>query len=408
MFHINDYVTSNKGKADIFARHYSKVSSLSFNKQERDEIRSTKKKLHAPGPDPECKLFSMLELKSAIRKMKRKGAPGDDDIPPPFLKELGPKALKELLDICNASFLHADVPQTWRHAVIIPLLKNAKPASDVESYRPISLTSCVVKVLERMISNRLYTMAEKNNWICNQQAGFRRGRSTEDQVIKLIQRISDGFQQRPKPLRTVMVLLDYSKAYDRTWKEKLLSKIHDLGAPRQITKWIAAFLQTRTAEVIINGTYSSRVRMKQGLPQGSVLAPLLFLLFINDIVKYIPDDVESPLFADDASLYTQHTDLVVAQEKLQVAVSAVERWSLENKLDLNLKKSCTYFFSTNTREAKWRPTIHLLGRKLKFGEGENEKDPKFLGVILDRTLSFQSMPTRCASGLKRDGRSSSA
>ena len=103
----------------------------------------------------------MLELKAAIRKMKRKGAPGDDDIPPPFLKELGPKALKELLDICNASFLHADVPQTWRHAVIIPLLKNAKPASDVESYRPISLTSCVVKVLERMISNRLYTMGRE-------------------------------------------------------------------------------------------------------------------------------------------------------------------------------------------------------------------------------------------------------
>ena len=111
LFHNNDYVTSNKGKADIFARHYAKVSSLSFNKQERDEIRSTKKKLHAPGPDPECKLFSMLELKAAIRKMKRKGAPGDDDIPPPFLKELGSKARKELLDICNASFVHADIPR---------------------------------------------------------------------------------------------------------------------------------------------------------------------------------------------------------------------------------------------------------------------------------------------------------
>ena len=77
--------------------------------------------------------------------------------------------------------------------------------------------------------------------------------------------------------------------------------------------------------------------MKQGLPQGSVLAPLLFLLFINDLVNHIPDGVESPLFADDASLYTQHTDLEVAQKKLQLAVSAVERWSLENKLDLNLK-----------------------------------------------------------------------
>ena len=143
-----------------------------------------------------------------------------------------------------------------------------------------------------------------------------------------------------------MVLLDYSKAYDRTWKERLLSKLHDLGTPRPTTRWIAAFLRTRTAEVVVNGTKSKRVRMKQGLPQGSVLSPLLFLLFINDINKEIPDNVQSLLFADDASLYTMHTDLNIAQDQLQVAVSAVERWSLDNKLDLNISKSCTYFLTT--------------------------------------------------------------
>ena len=215
--------------------------------------------------------------------MKRKGAPGADNIPPSFLKEMGPKARSELLAICNKSFAEADIPQMWRHGIIIPLLKHGKPASELESYRPICLTSCIVKLLERMISNRLYTMAERKGWLNNQQAGFRKYRSTEDQIIKLIQNISDGFQQKPRALRTVMVLLDYSKAYDRTWKERLLSKIHDLGTPRPITRWMAAFLRTRTAEVVINGTKSNQTRMKQGLPQGSVLSPLLFLLFINDI-----------------------------------------------------------------------------------------------------------------------------
>ena len=234
--HNGKTVTTNKAKADVFAKHYAKVSSLSFNKRERDEIRETKKKLYSHGPDLECPPFTMQELKAAIRKMKRKGAPGDDNIPPSFLKELGPKARQELLSICNLSFLEADIPQMWRHGIIIPLLKHGKPASELESYRPISLTSCVVKLLERMISNRLYTMAERNGWICNQQAGFRKHRSTEDQVIKLIQKISDGFQKKPHSLRTVMVLLDYSKAYDRTWKERLLKKIHDLGTPRTITK----------------------------------------------------------------------------------------------------------------------------------------------------------------------------
>ena len=137
----------------------------------------------------------------------------------------------QLLAICNSSLQDVDVPQLWRHGIIIPLLKQGKPASELASYRPICLTSCVVKTIERMICNRLYTMAEVNGWLCNEQAGFRKYRSTEDQIVKLIQRISDGFQARPQALRTVMVLLDYSKAYDKTWKERLLSKIHDLGTP---------------------------------------------------------------------------------------------------------------------------------------------------------------------------------
>jgi len=386
--HKGKTVTTNKAKADVFAKHYASVSTLSFNKAERDEIRHIKQKIHAPGPDILCQPLSMKEMKAALRKMKRRGAPGCDDIPPAFLKELGPKGLNELLTICNLSFTDADVPQVWRHGVIIPLLKRGKPASEVESFRPISLTSCVVKLLERMISARLYEMAENQKWLNNEQAGFRKGRSCEDQIIKLIQNISDGFQSKPMK-RTVMALLDYSKAYDRTWKERLLSKLHDYGTPRQMTRWIEAFLRTRTAEVVINGTRSKRVRMKQGLPQGSVLSPLLFILFINDITKDIPADVESPLFADDASLYATHEKLEVAEERLQVAVSAVERWSTDNKLDLNIKKSCTFFFSTNTHEANWRPNIQLFNQRMPFGDGPKEKNPKFLGVTLDRTLSFQ-------------------
>ena len=175
-----------------------------------------------------------------------------------------------------------------------------------------------------------------------------------------------------------MALLDYSKAYDRTWRERLLKKLLDLGAPRLMTRWISAFLRTRTAAVMINGTMSKRVRMKQGLPQGSVLSPLLFVIFINDIVDNIPEGVEAPLFADDASVYSMDEDLEVAQARVQVAVSAIERWSLDNKLDLNVTKSCTFFFSTHTGEAKWRPNITLLGKRMPFGEGGEGEEPEVL------------------------------
>ena len=105
------------------------------------------------------------------------------------------------------------------------------------------------------------------------------------------------------------------------------------------------------------------------------------------VSKQQPDDV-APLFADDASLYSQHADLLVAQGRLQVAVSAVEQWSTDNKLELNVDKSCTYFFTTDKKEYSWTPKIKLLGKEMKFGEGKNESDPKFLGVTLDKGLPF--------------------
>ena len=155
-----------------------------------------------------------------------------------------------------------------------------------------------------------------------EQAGFRKARCCEDQVLKLIQTISDGMQQKPGK-KSVMALLDFSKAYDRTWRERLLTKLCEYGAPMQIVQWIAAFLRTRTAEVMINNT-RKRVQMKQGFPQGSVLSPLLFLMYINDIGKNIPTDVDHILLADDASLVTMDTNLETASKKLQVEVAAVE------------------------------------------------------------------------------------
>ena len=274
--------------------------------------------------------------------------------------------------------------------MIIPLLKAGKPASELESYRPISLTSCVVKLLERLINNRLYFLAESKGWIADQQAGFRKHRSCEDQVIRLVHHASDSFQTKidNKTQRSVMALFDYSKAYDRTWREQLMIKLCDLGVPAPMIRWIRAFLTTRTAEVCVNGTLSKRVRIKQGLPQGSVLSPILFLFFINDLVDDLPEGVMCSLFADDAAIYCSHTSLEEAQKLLQKAVTVVENWSIKNKLDLNISKSCTFFFSTDPGEAKWRPNINLLGTKMRFGEGPKEKNPKFLGVTLDRTLSF--------------------
>ena len=279
-------ITSNKKKADAFVEQYADVSRLTFTKEERVLNRKAKSMLRNMqyADDEQGRPFEMEELESAIRKMRRKGAAGEDEIPPSFLKALGPLAKRALLKIFNLSFDNADVPQMWRRAIIIPLLKAGKAAGDLASFRPVSLTSCVVKTLERMVADRLYYIAETRGMFSDLQAGFRRGRSCEDQIRKMVQAIEDGFQAG-KMERSVLVMLDYSKAYDKVWQQRLLLSMEEKGVPMKFLKWIDAFLANRLARVRFQDATSKVRVMRQGLPQGAVLSPLLFLLFIDNLAK---------------------------------------------------------------------------------------------------------------------------
>ena len=178
---------------------------------------------------------------------------------------------------------------------MIPLLKAGKPAERVDSYRPVSLTSCLAKTMERLVANRLGYMAEARHWICDDQAGFRRMRSCEDQVLRLSQGISDGFQASP-PQRTVLALLDYSKAYDTVWREKLFAEMMDKGVPPRYVRWCAAFLRNRLARVRFNGVESKFHLLRQGLPQGAVLSPLLFLFFVDGVRQVLPRELSVSMY----------------------------------------------------------------------------------------------------------------
>ena len=249
MSHHGRVITDAKAKANIFVKHYARVSNLSMSAADRQLNIELKKRLDAPSTDDvSCSKFTMRELTSAINKMKCKGAAGPGNIPPIFMKALGPIALQELLAIFNESFRHTDCSRIWRVAVIIPILKAGKPASEVASYRHINLTSCVVKLLEQMLADRLYYIAETKNLFSPFQAGFRRGRSCKDQILRIVQEIEDGFQKKPM-LRSVLVLLDFSKTYDTVWRQKLLLRMLDMGISITIICWLCSFLNGRRARV---------------------------------------------------------------------------------------------------------------------------------------------------------------
>ena len=387
-------ITSNKKKADAFIEQYADVSKLSFDKEERLTNRRAKNLLRKSQHvgDESTRPFVMEELEKAIQKMRSKGAAGEDEIPPSFLKALGPLAKEALLDIFNQSFDDASVPQMWRRAIIIPLLKAGKAAGELASFRPVSLTSCVVKTMERMVGDRLYYIAETRGMFSDLQAGFRRGRSCEDQILKMVQAIEDGFQKK-KMERSVLVMLDYSKAYDKVWQQRLLLAMEEKGVPMKFLKWIDAFLGNRLARVRFQDATSKVRVMRQGLPQGAVLSPLLFLFFIDNLAKELPSETLNALFADDVTALATARTKEEAVHMAQKTVDIVAEWSRQWKLDLNATKSEVAFFSTYTKESTFVPSIKLRHNEfhLLFDEGDEftfRATPRLLGVILDRQLCF--------------------
>jgi ribonuclease HI len=380
---------TDAAKADGFVKEYAAVAKLKVSKDEKKAMRPTLKTVKGTcgccsGEDTSgvCSPFTPSELKRALNKLKVCKAAGADEVSNEMLKQLGDRGRQALLSICNMSWLRKEVPSDWRRATIIPILKAGKPPEKTSSYRPISLTSCVAKLMERLVQERLVYQLETKNVLNEDQAGFRALRSTEDQCIRISQAIADGFTAKK---RTVMVLVDFKRAFDTVWQLGLMKKMLDLELPQCYARWTRQFLSDRYARVSYGVAKSGYKRFEEGLPQGAVLSPTLFLCFINDITKELPEGVGVSLFADDLALWTQDADIDVAEVLMQKALDALERWSLRWKLEISTEKTEAMLFTNASAEAGRRPSLELLNTELVYNP-----NPKFLGVTYDRTLTFSA------------------
>ncbi len=210
--------------------------------------------------------------------------------------------------------------------------------------------------------------------------GFRKGHSVEDQILRFTQRISYGFHKKET---SDLVLLDFSKAYDTVWRQRLLQSMLDIGVPAQYVLLLQDFLRNRQARVRFNGQLSKSRKMCQGLPQGSVLAPLLFLFYINNLAPLLHPDLTVSMYADDVSILASDSRRERAEEMAQDAVHTVHKWSQEWKLNLNGDKSEVSVFSKRKYDIGWTPKITIGGNTIRC-----ENFPRLLGVTLDRNLTF--------------------
>ena len=188
-----------------------------------------------------CSDFSSQELSSALLSLSST-ASGPDGITYPLLTHLPQAGRDYLLHIFNLSWTTSTFPAAWKQSTVIPILKAGKPSSSPSSYRPISLTSCISKLFEKMVLARLSYFLEANNILTPVQAGFRPGRSTVDQVLLLSQSIADGFHRRKPGARTVLAMVDFAKAFDSVWHSALLSKMLSLGLPHRFVHWTRSYL----------------------------------------------------------------------------------------------------------------------------------------------------------------------
>ena len=324
--HNGNLLTEASTKAETLNTQFSSV----FTKEHFDDFPADKgPSPHSTVPDLTlstegiCNLLAQLDVHKAV---------GPDFITARILKETRHAIAPLLYTIFSSSLLTGVVPRDWRSANVIPIYKNGNHQDPV-NYRPISLTSIVSKLFEKIVALHITNHLEHNATLYDLQHGFRRQRSCESQLLSLVH---DLMVHSDCNIQTDLILMDLSKAFDRVPHERLLYKLHWYGVRGHILDWIRAFLTDRTQQVVLDGATSTTVPVGSGVPQGSVLGPLLFIIYINDLPDYIKH-CKVRLFADDCVLYrsvVNYNDTLLIQEDLL----SLQMWSHDWLMNFNVSK----------------------------------------------------------------------
>ena len=361
-----EVVSSDQGYDQAFLqiKHTAEIRELNFNVRQ-----------HTKYNEP----FTVMELKTAL-KSSSNTAPGEDKISYPMLRHLSESALEFLLYMYNVIWRTCDFPGVWRDAVVLPFFKPGKDPTVPESYRPIALTSCVCKLMEKMVNGRLMHVLEKSNVISPYQYGFRKMRSCEDTLARLECDIRQAFK---KGQHLVAVLFDIEKAYDKAWRYHILRKLHQCNIRGSLGKFILNYLRNRRFRVKIGSHRSAYFEQQQGVPQGGVLSCSLFALAINDIVGDVPGDIQKSLYVDDLALYYASSRLPVIERKLQLAINQISKWASSHGV-LFSKTKCVAVHFHRGRGLPGEPSLTLNGQPIRF-----KPHARFLGLVFDQRLTWE-------------------
>ena len=267
-------------------------------------------------------------IRKLLEKIDPHKAIGPDNIPNHFLKTCSAPMADVLTTLYQASLNQGVVPSDWKSANIVPLFKKGDK-SNPENCRPISLTSPTCKILEHVVYSNIMAHFEKYSILDDAQHGFRKNRSCVSQLITTLDDFANSLRDQKQ---TDAILLDFSKAFDKVDHLGLLSKLENYGIRGPLLEWTSSFLIGRKQRVVVDGQASPESNVLSGVPQGTVLGPLFFLVYINDISKGLSKGTSIRLFADDSLLYrtiNSKKDCEILQQDLDKLQIWEKTWKME-------------------------------------------------------------------------------
>jgi hypothetical protein len=322
-------------------------------------------------------IFTSLDVYEVLSTVDPGKASGPDGIPGKLLRECALEISPALTAIFNASLLQGKVPSAWKRANVTPVFKKGDK-SCVENYRPISLLSLVSKVLERCIHKKVLPFLQPIISDC--QHGFMPNRSCVTQLVDFTYNLGSNYD---RGFDTDVVYLDFSKAFDSVNHSMLIEKLRCAGIGGTLLAWFHDYLEGRLQRVVINGAYSEWLPVTSGVPQGSILGPLLFVIFINDMPSCVSSDTEISLFADDSKC-SRIISTIADQLALQKDLNALFNWSVKWDIDFNAKK-CVML------HVKTRKHHHVAPFNYKLGDHslQSVDDQNDLGISVTCNMNWK-------------------
>ena len=343
-----------------------------------------------------------VEMESIILNLKSDSATGIDNIPTLVIKSAKGSLISPLTHMCNLCLTTGVFPNILKRALVHPIYKSGD-RDIVGNYRPISVLTVISKILEKLLNSRLTNFLRHNNVFADNQFGFMKGRSTEDATLLLSEVIAQNLDAKKK---VIGVFLDMSKAFDTVSVSLLLSKMESLGIRGIALEIFRSYLSSRTQCVRIGSYTSSETSLSFGVPQGSVLGPTLFLLYINSLCLKVLPNCNIITYADDTALIVQGNDWKEAQLYTEHAIRETMTWLNDNLLTLNVEKT-RYITFTHRDNTQPPPEFYVKVHSCDLKEDcdcpklTRTTNIKYLGLIIDNSLKWNAHITQLIGRIRK-------